>query len=99
MRGHLASARRGIVGRAHRLQELFVGRIAERKAQPAVAVIGIKPVVAGTQQNSRRHQQRFMPRARDLEEDLLLALEHDLPVVDPARLVHQPVDLDQVLGG
>ena len=39
-----------------------------------------------------------MARARDLEEDLLLALQHDLAIVDPARLVHQPVDLDEMLG-
>ncbi len=38
-----------------------------------------------------------MTRAGDLEEDLLLPLEHDLAVVDAARQVHQPIDLDQML--
>src|SRR4051794_1433342 len=39
-----------------------------------------------------------MAGSGDLKEDLLLALEHDLPVIDPAREIHQPVNPDQFLG-
>ena len=40
VRGHLAPAGRGVVGRADRLQEHLVRRDAERQAQRAVAVVG-----------------------------------------------------------
>src|SRR5580693_1168337 len=40
-----------------------------------------------------------MARARDLEEDFLLALEKDLPVVYTPRGVHDPVGLNQPLAG
>ena len=38
-----------------------------------------------------------MPGARNLEENLLLPLQQDLAIVDPARQIHQPVDVDQLL--
>ncbi len=99
VRRHLPSAGVGIVGRAYGFQQLLVRRHAQGKAERAVAIVGIEPVVAGAQHHSGGNQQRFVSRARDLKEDLLLALEQDLAVVDPARHVHQPVDFDQLLGG
>jgi hypothetical protein len=38
-----------------------------------------------------------MSRAGDLEEDLLLAFEKDLTIVDAPGQVHQPVNLDHLL--
>ena len=39
-----------------------------------------------------------MPGAGDLEEDLLLVLEHDLAVIGSPRKIHEAVDLDQAFG-
>ncbi|HYB90502.1 MAG TPA: hypothetical protein VEC38_05595, partial [Candidatus Binataceae bacterium] len=40
-----------------------------------------------------------MSRTGNLEENLLLALEQNLAIVDPPREKHQPVDLDKLLAG
>ena len=97
VRGHLPPAGVGIVGRAHGFQQLLVRRHAQRETERAVAIVGIEPVVARAQRQSGGHQQRFVSRAGDLEENLLLALEQDFAIVDPARQVHQPVDVDHLL--
>ena len=39
-----------------------------------------------------------MTSTRDLEENLLLVLEHDLAVIHAAGRVHEPIDLYQVRG-
>ena len=97
VRGHLAAAGVGIVGRADGLQQLLVGRHAQRQAERAIAIVGIEPVVAGPQHQAGGHQQRLMSGAGNLEEDLLLPLEQDLAIVEPARQIHQAVNLDQLL--
>ena len=74
VRRHLPPAGAGVVGRAHRLQQHVVGGRAQGQAQRPVAIIGIKPVVAGLQGKGRSHAYGFMSGAGDLEEDLLLAL-------------------------
>ncbi len=99
VRGHLASAGAGIVGRAHRLQQHIERLHAQGEGQRAVAIVGEEPVISRLEGQSGRHQQRLMASARDLEEDLLLALEQDLAVVDAPRQEHQPVDLDELLAG
>ena len=95
--GHLAAAAGRVGGRADGLQQHVVGRNAEGQAERAVAIVGEEPVVAGTQGQGSADLQRLMAGAGDLEEDLLLALEQDLAVVDAAGEKHQPVDFDHVL--
>ena len=85
VRGHLAAAGVGIVGRADGFQQLLIRRHAQRQAERAVAIIGIEPVVAGPQHHAGGDQQGLMSGAGDLEENLLLALEQDLAVVELAR--------------
>jgi hypothetical protein len=44
------------------------------------------------------HQKGFVSCAGDLEEDLLLALEHDFAVINAPRHVHGAVKTKQLLG-
>ena len=94
---HLPAAAGGIGARAHGLQQHLQRRDSQGQAQAAVAVVGEEPVVAGTQCQRRAHLQRFVSCAGYLEEDLLLPLEENFPVVDPAGKVHQPVNLNHLL--
>ena len=96
---HLPAAGTGIVTRAHGLQQHVVGGRAQRQAERPVAVIRIKPVVAGLQGQGRGHAHGFMPGTGDLEEDLLLAFEHDLAVVHPPGGIHVAVGFDQLFAG
>ena len=97
VRRHLAAAGVRIVGGAHGFQQLLVRRHAQRQAERAVAVVRIEPVVARPHRQSGGDQQRLVPGAGDLEEDLLLALQQDLAIVQLARQIHQAVDVDQLL--
>ena len=97
VRRHLPPAAGRIVRRAHRLQQLLLNRVAQRKADRPVAIVGKEPVVSRTHRHARRNQQRLVSCARNLEEDLLLPLQHNLAVVGPARQIHQPVELHQLL--
>ncbi len=97
MGGHLAAAGVGVIGSSDRLQQLLVRRHAQREAERAVAIVGIEPVVAGAQRQSGSDQQCFVSGTGDLEVDLLLALEQDLAIIQLARQVHQPIDIDQLL--
>ena len=99
MRRHLPPAGTGVVARAHRLQQHVVGGRSQGQAERAVAVIRIKPVVAGLQGKGCGHAHGFMAGAGNLEEDLLLALQHDLPVVHPPGGIHVAVGFDQLLAG
>ena len=95
--GHLAPAAGGIGGGADGLEKHVGGGEAERQAQGAVAIVGEEPVVAGPEGQGRANLEGFVAGAVHLEEDLLLPLEHDLAIVDPAGGIHQPVDLDHGL--
>ena len=95
--GHLASAAGRIGGRAHGLQHHVVGRNAQAQAQSAIAIVREEPVVAGAEGQRRAHLQRLMACGRNLEEDLLLALEQDFAVVYRAGKKHQPVDFNHLL--
>ena len=97
MRGHLPSAAGRIRRRAHRLQQLLLHRLAQRQAQGTVTIVGIEPVVARLQSHACGYQQGLVAGAGDLEKDLLLPLEQDLPIVGAARQIHQPVHPDQLL--
>ncbi len=79
--GHLASAAGRIGGRAHGLQHHVIGRNAQRQAQSAIAIVREEPVVAGAQGQRRAHLQSLVAGGRNLEEDLLLALEENFAVV------------------
>src|SRR5688572_10672690 len=97
VRRHLTSTARGIVGGADGLEQMLVGAHAERLAERAIAVIEIEPVGAGTQMCCDGDLNRFVPRARDLEEDLVLALEQDLLIVGATCRIHRAVQRNQLL--
>jgi len=97
VRRHLASGRGRIVLGAHRAQQHVVGGDAEMQHQGPVAVVGVEPVVSRAQGQPRGDQDGLVPRAADLEEDLVLPLELDLLVVHPPGQVHRPVDGQQGL--
>ena len=61
------------------------GRDAERQRERAVAVVRKEPVVAGAQVAGESEQQRFVPRAGDLEERAVLLAQRDLAVVAETR--------------
>jgi hypothetical protein len=88
-----------IIGRTHGHQQHLARRCAQREAQGAIAVIGIKPVVGGPHGEGGGHADSFVTRPGNLEEDLLLALQHDLPVVHAAGGVHDPVGFNQLGAG
>src|SRR5579862_4684937 len=97
VRGHLAAAAGSVSGGADGLQEHFCGSYADGQAQGPIAVIGKEPVVSWTKRQSGSDLKRFVPRPGDLEEDLLLPLEKNLAVVEPAGEIHQPVNFDHLL--
>ena len=99
VRRHLPPTRLRVIRRAHCHQQHLVRRRPQSQAQRAIAIVGIKPVVARLQGKARRHANRLMARPGNLEEDFLLALEQDLPVVHPPGGVHDPVGLNQLLAG
>ena len=82
---HLATARRGVVRAADRLEQDLERRDAETEDEGAVPVVGEEPVVAGAQRPGEAEQQRLVAGARDLEEHLALLAERDLAVVEGAR--------------
>src|SRR5690606_10259675 len=92
MRGHLTPAARGVAFRRHRLEQLLVGRHAEREGQRAVAVVEEGPVRARAEVPGERDLHGLVARAGDLEEDPILALELDLLVIDAARREHRRVE-------
>ncbi len=96
VRGHLPPARIGVVCGGDGREEHLGGRHAQRQAEGAVAVVGIEPVIGRPQHPAGGDEDRFVPRPGDLEEDLVLAFELDLFVVQPPGQVHDPVDVEQV---
>src|SRR5256886_16655569 len=96
VRRHWAATRVRVVSRCDGRQEHLRRRHAEREAQGAVAVIGIEPVVRGTQHPAGGDEHRLVPGARYLEEDFVLALELDLPVVETAGEGHEAEHVEQV---
>src|SRR5579862_9344753 len=96
VRGHLPPARTWIVGRTHPLQEHLVRLHAEGQAQGAIAVIRVEPVIARFQRQTGSHTDRLVTCARHLEEDLLLPLEQNFPVINAPGGVHQAVGLDEL---
>ncbi len=99
MRRHLAPAGIRIVLGPHRLKKHFQRRDAQRQAKRAVTIVGIHPVVPGTQNQPRGGQYAFMPRAADLEKSLVLAFQLDFAVIDPPRKKHGAVNTKKIPPG
>ena len=97
VRGHLPPRRRRVVRGAEGLQEHVPGRHPEAEADRAVAVVREEPVRPLPHVERDRRLDRLVPRAADLEEDPVLALELDLLVVDPAGRDHVPVHPEKVV--
>ena len=97
MRWHLASARGRVGARPNRLQQHVERRNPQRQAKGPVAIVGIKPVVARTEQHSRGGLDRLVPGPADLKIDLIAALEDDLPVIEAPGEVHVAVSVKKLV--
>src|SRR4029078_11291337 len=95
--GHLPATGVRIGGGADGREQHLLASHAELQAERAVAVIEVEPVVRRPQDKARGRHDRFMPSARDLEKDLVLALELDLLVVEPPRQEHGAVRTDELI--
>src|SRR4029453_17352502 len=84
VRGHLPPARVGIGGGAYGREELLGGRHSKTETEGPVSIVGVEPVVGGAKDLGGGGQHGFVPGPGNLEEDLVLPLELDLLVVDPA---------------
>ena len=98
MRRHLPPAGPRILSRADRPEQHLVRGRPQSQAEPAVAVIRVKPVVGGLEGQSSGDAERFVAGAGDLKVDFLLPLEQDFAVIHPARHVHEAVGVDELLG-
>jgi len=94
---HLPAAARRISTRSHSLQKHIDRRYAQGKAQRSVAVVREKPIVSRLESKGRTHLQRLVACRRYLKKRLLLLLERDLAVVDPAGQIHEPINVDQLM--
>ena len=94
--GHLAARGGGVILRPDGLQEHLEGGHAELEDQGPIPVVGKEPVAAGPGHHARRRRHRLVAGARDLEVDLVLPLELDFLVVDPAGEVDVAVRGHQI---
>src|ERR1019366_9794436 len=93
---HLTAPGAGIVFCSHRGEERVERRDPQRKTQRAVTVVGINPIMAGPENESRRGLHAFVPRPANLEKRLVLALELDFAVVQTPREVHDAVNSKKI---
>ncbi len=84
MTWHLSTARRGIRLGADRLQQVVVRCLAEAEHHGSVTIVREEPVVLGLAVLGDGDPDGFVSCSRNLEEDLVLSLQADLTVVDPA---------------
>ena len=91
MAGHLSPAGVRVASRADSGEEHLQRCFAEVQTKCAIAVIEEKPIVAWSCDETGRYQDRLVPRARDLKEDLVLAFELNLFVVGAPREQHRPI--------
>jgi hypothetical protein len=96
--GHLAAGGGLARLRADGRQEHLQRRHAEAEAESPVAVVGEEPVDARLHQEGGGDLDRLVPGPADLEEDAVLPLQLDLPVVQPAGGQREPVGPDEVVG-
>src|SRR5207244_1522880 len=97
MGGHLTAAGGRIIGCTHCLQKHFERGRAQAETQGAVTIVGIEPVVGRFKGERCGYADGLVAGAGDLKEDFLLALEEDLPVVQPPGQVHGPISLDELV--
>src|SRR5208337_1962754 len=95
MRGHLASTGARIVLRADGLEKSFERRDTEHETESAVAIVGIEPVHAGSQEKAGSGGDGFMTGTGNLEVDFALALELNFAVVEAPREIHGAVEADE----
>src|SRR5271157_6029220 len=95
---HLATAGRGIAGRAHGLLKHFMRGDAERQAKGAVAVIKVEGVLAGAQGEAGRDLNCLMARSADLKKDATLAFEGDFAIVEAPGGIHEAERADELFG-
>ena len=95
--GHLPSPRARVVPGPEGAEQHLAGRHPELQEEGAVAVVGVEPVVARPQDEAGRDLHRLVAGSAALEEDPVLALELDLPVVEASRQHHRAVDRQQRL--
>src|SRR4051794_26962014 len=98
MRWHLPPAGVGIVLGADGGQQHVERRHPELQAERAVAVVGTEPVVARSERQTGGDQDRFVAGTADLKEDLTLAFELDLLVIELSRQEHAAVDREELRG-
>ena len=84
VRGHLAATAGDIRRGTYALQQLLFGRVAKGEAERAVAVVRQEPVIARLHHHAGGDLDGFVACAGDLEEDLLLAAQNNLAIVDAA---------------
>src|SRR5205814_10479829 len=79
---HLATSRVGVLGGTDRREQHLGGGHAQAETERTVAIVGVEPVVRGTEGPARRDKQGILTGDRDLEENLVLSHEQNLLVVD-----------------
>src|SRR5438094_8909172 len=97
MAGHLPPARVRVARCTHCGEQHLQWRFAEMQTERAVAIIEKEPIVAGSHDQPGRDENGFVSGARDLKEDLVLALELNLLVVDAPREQHRPICANELL--
>src|SRR5258708_18542794 len=84
-------------GGAHRLKKHFIRLGTQGQAQRAIAVIRVEPVIAGPERRASGTTSVFVSSSRQLEVDLLLALQQDFPVINAPGREHVAVGLDELV--
>ncbi len=97
VRRHLPAAGIRIVLRADGGEKHLERSHSELKAEGAIAVVGIEPVVAWFEHEAGRHEHCLVAGAANLEKDLALVLELNLLVVKLARHQHAAMHGEDVL--
>ena len=97
MRRHLATTGGRVGLGADGLQEMVQRGLAEREHHRPVAVVRVEPVLPGDAVLGDGHADSLVTGTGNLEEDLVLALQADLAVVDAARGDHGAVEPQKLL--
>src|SRR6266508_3750899 len=99
MRRHLTAVGVWIPGRADRGKQLLERCHSQLETKRAIAIVGIKPIVACLQDHAGGDEYGFMSGAAYLKEYFVLALEWYFLVVEPAREIHRAIHLEHLSGG
>src|SRR6266540_6292758 len=98
MRRHLTAVGVWIPGRADRGKQLLERCHSQLETKRAIAIVGIKPIVACLQDHAGGDEYGFMSGAAYLKEYFVLALELYFLVVEPAREIHRAIHLEHLFG-